>query len=1063
MTGVTMTKSASATQRGCCIFVSLSAILLLIALQGSARAQTGSFVAPPRTIADITAILDQEKPDLDRLAATRARADAPPPQNVEVRDLVEFYFNRAFARSDLGRYHDAIADLNTGIEAGLSAHVDIGYLRQVLGYQYTWSGENKKALAEFFVLERESQSGSTRRYLSSAYRWISFISITLSDLGTAERYLRKNEELVIEARSWPNYAALSTLLHANLEYSRGRLFEAHGQLQQAEAAYRNAELFFTKNLENAKDKITSLHQLNDRMEINARFGSLATVRDNMIASQGVVKAKQGRYAEAEADVRRALLNRLAAVGKYSLTTATITIPRFASVLLDQGRYKEAEKLVRTELEILGALGVNADSQTLVAALSNLASLQSLREEWLEAAQTYAAIDKATESWEIERKIRLINFERVLTLYNTDHVSDGIAAAKQLLSRRIAQFGPQHVYTAYAQAAVAVGLSRQNRDAEALDKFRKATPIILAAGESVDAEEPVNAVARDERVKLLVAEYLALLARSPDTAHAAVESFALADAIRNRAVQRALTQSAARAVAGNTKLAELARREQDASKQIAAQLNIVNDLLAKPGEQRDEASLRDLQSRIEELRNEHRTLRERLAREFPAYFKLIDPKSPPIEEIRKALKPDEALLSFYIGSRQSFIWAISAQGPIAFAAINLTADEIAQVRELRQSLEPQVETVNEIPPFDLRLAYEIYERLLKPVETTWRAAKNLIVVTHGAIGEVPFGLLPTAPSQVDPQAKPLFAGYRDVPWLARTHAVTVIPSASILVTLRRLPSEPFNRETLIGFGDPYFNAEQAVEAEEELSAKKMQVASSAELPSMGARGVPLRLRASPHTEEADAAKLAMLPRLPDTRLELMSIAKTLHADPARALYLGKQANEQNVESLDLSRYRIVAFATHGLIAGDLDGLTGPALALTAPDVAEIKGDGLLTVEKILKLKLDADWVLLSACNTAAGAGAGAEAASGLGRAFFYAGSSAILVTNWAVHSASARQLISDLFRRQADDPALSRAEALRQAMVAMVEHDGYLDENGNTIFTYAHPLFWAPYTIIGDGG
>ncbi len=158
-----------------------------------------------------------------------------------------------------------------------------------------------------------------------------------------------------------------------------------------------------------------------------------------------------------------------------------------------------------------------------------------------------------------------------------------------------------------------------------------------------------------------------------------------------------------------------------------------------------------------------------------------------------------------------------------------------------------------------------------------------------------------------------------------------------------------------------------------------------------------------------------------------------------------------------------FATHGLVPGELDGLHQPALALSAPDVAGVPGDGLLTMEEILALKLDADWVVLSACNTGAGAGAGAEAASGLGRAFFYAGTRAILVTNWSVHSASARELVSDLFRRQTADPKLTRGEALRQATMALLDGPGFEGRDGKTLFSYAHPLFWAPYTIIGDGG
>ena len=208
---------------------------------------------------------------------------------------------------------------------------------------------------------------------------------------------------------------------------------------------------------------------------------------------------------------------------------------------------------------------------------------------------------------------------------------------------------------------------------------------------------------------------------------------------------------------------------------------------------------------------------------------------------------------------------------------------------------------------------------------------------------------------------------------------------------------------------------------------------------------------------------MLPRLPDTSDELKSIALALQADPSKVLNLGKQASEQAVKTMDLSGFKVLAFATHGLVPGELNGLSQPALALSSPTVTGGDGDGLLTMEEILALKLDADWVVLSACNTGTGAGAGAEAASGLGRAFFYAGTRALLVTNWSVHSQSARELVTDLFRRQAQDPKLTRGEALRQAMMALVDGPGYSGADGKTEFAYAHPLFWAPYTIIGDGG
>jgi CHAT domain-containing protein len=274
----------------------------------------------------------------------------------------------------------------------------------------------------------------------------------------------------------------------------------------------------------------------------------------------------------------------------------------------------------------------------------------------------------------------------------------------------------------------------------------------------------------------------------------------------------------------------------------------------------------------------------------------------------------------------------------------------------------------------------------------------------------------------------------------------------------LPPGKSGRGELVAFGDPYFNKDQ--ESAAEGTEGKIQAADAG---GNVTRGLPLKRRSSPKLDGVDSAELGLLPRLPDTAEELRSIALALQADPSKALFLGKDASEATVKTMNLSGFKVLAFATHGLVPGELNGLTQPALALSSPTVTGEDGDGLLTMEEILSLKLDADWVILSACNTGAGAGAGAEAASGLGRAFFYAGTRALLVTNWSVHSQSARQLVTDLFKRQADDPKLSRSEALRQAMMALLDGPGYLNSQGKTEFAYAHPLFWAPYTIIGDGG
>jgi CHAT domain-containing protein len=381
---------------------------------------------------------------------------------------------------------------------------------------------------------------------------------------------------------------------------------------------------------------------------------------------------------------------------------------------------------------------------------------------------------------------------------------------------------------------------------------------------------------------------------------------------------------------------------------------------------------------------------------------------------------------------------------------MSSGEIEEkIDDLRKALAPDAATVNDIPQFDVEVAHELFKALLGPVEAAWRPSKSLIVATSGELGTLPLGLLVTEPpGKTEEASRPLFVDYRKIPWLARTHAIAVVPSGASLWTLRQQVASPRKRERFIGFGDPLFNRDTP----------PMHVPAD----STTTRSLPLDLRASPRTRSIDSASIASLPRLPDTAEELKAIASILEVDPAKALHLGREANEQAVKSMDLSKYRTVAFATHGLTAGELDGLSQPALALSAPEIAGVEGDGLLTMEEILGLKLDADWVILSACNTSSGADEKAETATGLGRAFFYAGTRALLVTNWSVHTESARDLVADLFRRQRADPTIARAEALRQAMMGMLDAGGKDDGTGKMVYSYAHPIFWAPYTVIGDG-
>jgi CHAT domain-containing protein len=508
------------------------------------------------------------------------------------------------------------------------------------------------------------------------------------------------------------------------------------------------------------------------------------------------------------------------------------------------------------------------------------------------------------------------------------------------------------------------------------------------------------------------------------------------------VQRALQTSAGTAVnalavrlsAGTGRLAELVRKDQDLAGEATNLDKAIVAAVAKEPSRRDAAAEQKIKNRIAAIAKERDDIGKVFAREFPDYAALTQPEPLTVRDIQALLAEDEALVvidlrdtlraKLPIPGTKSYVWAITHSE----ASWNELAVTVADISKAVSALRAGLDFDN-FKPFDTQASFALYQKILAPVEDLVRGKPRLsLVVVNGALTSLPPQLLVTR----DPAGKAL----KDVDWLMRTHAVTVLPSIASLKVLRGKSAVADAKNPLIGFADPVFDRDlqQNVRVAAEVTASR------------GLRGTV-----------ADIGELrTALPPLPDTANELRQVAASVKADPADVI-LGLDATESRVKQEKLDQYRIVYFATHGLLAGDVADFAKlnaePALVLSLPEKPTEFDDGLLTASEVAQLKLNADWVVLSACDTASGEKPGAEALSGLARAFFYAGARSLIVSNWEVETKSAVALMVGTFTALAADPKLSHGEALQKSMLAMIEDAQHPER--------ADPKYWAPFVVVGE--
>ncbi len=1032
--------------------------------------ESGKFTPPPRKSDDIIRLLyksksplktkyvkrraDENPPILDNESEVSQDSDESPDTAISFDEtLYRFYVSRGEAAGIMGRIGQKIADYELALKHLLKylgterKSVSLTELLFRLGWSYEGFGEFEKAGKTFLkALEAVPSSRSTSAAWShELYRYSAYAYFAgwMGNYSESELYIQKAKH------AWSIHEGQTYRELRWLKSEEGLILKTEGRLAQSRGEYKKAEQLFIKAITLAEEY--------DRLD------DIAFYRRHL----SEVLYFQGKMAEAEAHARKAL-GEILEYGGSSYPSTAYFIYNLGLVLISTGRTEEAISLAEAALKIFSEAAPLDDRTLPVISLRYILMTSAIMEDrWPAAIEQANIINKHFGSIDspLLRAEPGAALFLVLLSFKEKKYEEALAKADKTLVNFTKKIGPNHLHTLMTVGIQATILEDMGRDNEALIKFLAIRHILTGTGSKLNLAGFENR-AEAKGWRMISESYLRLLQRIDQDQLGKIsrieESFLVAQALSGSATDKALAASSARSIGKNTNLGRLIRTLQDLQVKREAVLKAISYNFSLPIDERNNYLIASLQAFVVEREQEIVSTQQQISNKFPKYKNVVAPSSLNFSKLRRVLRAGEALIATHVAKDQTYIWAIPFEGDVAFTIANIGEEALtSRVNTLRLALDTDAETLGKIPEFDVVASYKIFEQLLEPVKNGWKNAKRLLVVADGPLSYLPFSVLTTNDVELPSNNGLLFSNYRDIPWLVRSHAITNLPSVTSLNTLRGSAVRTMAQKPFVGFGDPLFSKEQATEAVADDLKKNITVASH----SLKSRGIPIKLRAPSKTKNLESANLSSLPRIPDTADEIRSIAATLGANPAEDIFLRKKASEIIVKNTDLSDYRVLAFATHGLIPGDLNGLTQPALAFSDPSFTDDKiNDGLLTMGEVLTLKLNADWVVLSACNTASGEGEGAKAISGLGRAFFFAGTRAILVSNWPVETTSARALTTALFKEQVQNPNLSRTDALRRSMLELIDRAGYLDSKSKVpYFSYAHPLFWAPFTIVGEGG
>lgn len=852
-----------------------------------------------------------------------------------------------------------------------------------------------------------------------------------------------------------------TLWLDEIRVEKATACEKPDSFQQAEslfdlAKYEEALQAFSKlHEQHPKNRKVTLYMGRIHL-ILAEYGR-AFEKLNKLVNQGYVQAAvylgELYYHLGDYDTAEHLLKQSVGSMKGNQAGISLAMNNLSRIYLAKGDLKNASACRRTSLRSFRHIG---DKHGQALALNQLGIMHQLGKEYDLAETSFVKAYQLVEQLGDEKMRSDIVLNLAQTAYlnkQPDKARRYVAQGLKIKQGIIDQLG--RIRGLHLKARLET--QEKNFDT-ALENYRAAVSLLESVStgiEGISREAKTTFVKQFSKLNREYAELLLQFYQQTKKSKYHQEAFRVSEQARSRVFTEMITEARAmKAFAGTSTdgaFSQLLKTEQECNAKIHALATQIQKL--KTGA--DPRKVHLFEQRLANVRQQHRNIQSRLKQDYPRYVDLKKPKPVRIKDVKSLLMPDEVVLSYFVMPGCTALWAISQekcdcfiipsarrelfkQSKLFYGAFKAIADEISQFDPIFGPADQKDRLRSAFSRYNPNAASDLYAKLVAPAEPVFHDKRIVYLILDDFLYKLPFEALLTQPFRYTHRQNTVMGeGLRNAPFWVKTHTVSYLPSICVLRSLRTLKKEyQGHQKPFIAFADPVFTSDSEQQNGHAVT-----------------RSAYLRKAPAPSGETSWE-----LPPLSETRDEALEVAEIMGASPEQDVYLQKRAIEQNVKKLPLDRYSTVLFATHALLAGEFGPGTPPALALSF--VGDRENDGLLEMGEILGLNLNAQLVVLSACNTAGGSGKDdhGEGFAGLTRSFMYAGAKSLFVTQWSVESSSARILVRNTFRQiqgrsKGDALALSKREMINSEQVLQIDKD--------LSVCLAHPYFWAPYILVGE--